>query len=313
MNVGCPSCETVYRVDPSKVPEGGVRARCTMCSEIIEVSSTGVEPKRAPEFTPARATSAPVRVAPEPRPSPPRLRPIVEPAGAEETPASVAAVPARGRRRATRPISAPPTPVPPPVSAPVLEPPVRVEPEEHVTAPLSIVPPAPPVEEPEAPAAPDRPSAPVFRPEPGPPMAAPPVPPAVEEPPPAPEAPVEVEPEPAVIELEPEPPETPPAAEPVAVEAPAPEKKAPINPFLARDPRQKARRLARALVSDMIVYQPDKRQQALAAGNLKEAFEEEIQKSWEEYVEQIGPELANSTPYFTDALNDILAGGQNLF
>jgi hypothetical protein len=140
-------------------------------------------------------------------------------------------------------------------------------------------------------------------------MAAPPVPPAVEEPAPEPPAPVDAEPEPEVVELEPEPP----VAEPVAVEEPAPDKKAPINPFLARDPRQKARRLARALVSDMIVYQPDKRQQALAAGNLKEAFEEEIQKSWEEYVEQIGPELANSTPYFTDALNDILAGGQNLF
>jgi len=63
----------------------------------------------------------------------------------------------------------------------------------------------------------------------------------------------------------------------------------------------------------MIVYQPEKRQQALAAGNLKEAFEEEIQKSWEEYVEQIGPELANSTTYFKDALNEILAGGQDVF
>ena len=311
MNVGCPSCETVYRVDPSKVPESGVRARCTMCSEIIEVVSAGVEPQRAPEFrprpepTPARATSAPVRVAPEPRPSP-----------------LVPAPPAPGRRRATRPISAPPTPAPPPISTPVREAPIPVEPAEYVTAapaeregPLSIVPPAPPVEGPEAPAAPDRPSAPVFRPEPGPPMAAPPVPPAVEEPPPAPKAPVEVEPEPepAVVELEPEPSVTTPAAEPLAVEAPAPDKKAPINPFLARDPRQKARRLARALVSDMIVYQPDKRQQALAAGNLKEAFEEEIQKSWEEFVDQVGPELANSTTYFKDALNDILAGGQNLF
>jgi hypothetical protein len=88
---------------------------------------------------------------------------------------------------------------------------------------------------------------------------------------------------------------------------------APVNPFLARDPRQKARRLARALVSDMIVYQPDKRQQALSAGNLKLAFEEEIKKSWEEYVDQVGEELANSTSYFTDALNEILAGGKKVF
>jgi hypothetical protein len=89
--------------------------------------------------------------------------------------------------------------------------------------------------------------------------------------------------------------------------------KPPINPFLSRDPRQKARRLARALVSDMIVYQPEKRQQALMAGTLKESFAEEIRKSWEEYVEQVGEEMADSTPFFTEALNEILAGGQRVF
>jgi hypothetical protein len=82
---------------------------------------------------------------------------------------------------------------------------------------------------------------------------------------------------------------------------------------LSQDPRQKARRLARALVSDMIVYQPDKRQRALKDGNLKAAFEEEIKKSWEEYVAQVGDDLANSTTFFTEALNEILAGGQKVF
>lgn len=86
-----------------------------------------------------------------------------------------------------------------------------------------------------------------------------------------------------------------------------------MNPFQAQDPRQKARRLARALVSDIIVYQPEKRQQALAAGNLKEAFDGEIRKSWEEYVMQVGEEIANSTTYFNEALNEILAGGQSIF
>ena len=63
----------------------------------------------------------------------------------------------------------------------------------------------------------------------------------------------------------------------------------------------------------MIVYQPEKRQKALEAGNLKEAFAEEIRKSWEEYVEQVGEAMATSTPFFNDALNEILAGGQQLF
>lgn len=86
-----------------------------------------------------------------------------------------------------------------------------------------------------------------------------------------------------------------------------------MNPFLSKDPKQKARRLARALVSDMIVYQPQKRQEALAAGTLKEAFDEEIKKSWEEYVEQVGEEVAKSTGFFKEALNDILAGGNQVF
>jgi hypothetical protein len=86
-----------------------------------------------------------------------------------------------------------------------------------------------------------------------------------------------------------------------------------VNPFLSKNPEQKARRLARALVSDMIVYQPQKREEALQQGNIREAFEEEIKKSWEEYVEQVGNDLANSTAYFNEALNEILAGGQQIF
>ncbi|MEO8634787.1 MAG: hypothetical protein ABI587_05870 [Gemmatimonadales bacterium] len=87
----------------------------------------------------------------------------------------------------------------------------------------------------------------------------------------------------------------------------------PVNPFLSKDPSQKARRLARALISDLAVYYPDRRKEGVANGTLKELFQEEIQKSWEEYTDQVGKELAESTTYFTDALNEILAGGQRVF
>jgi len=86
-----------------------------------------------------------------------------------------------------------------------------------------------------------------------------------------------------------------------------------INPFLNNDPNQKGRRLARALVSDMIAYQPGKKEEGLANGTLKELFREEIKKSYEEYVDQIGKEFAESTTHFADALNDLLAGGQKMF
>ncbi|HYT82743.1 MAG TPA: hypothetical protein VEK86_04785 [Gemmatimonadales bacterium] len=87
----------------------------------------------------------------------------------------------------------------------------------------------------------------------------------------------------------------------------------PVNPFLVQDPNQKARRLARALISDMLVYHPEKRQQGIRDGTLPQLFKDEIQKSWQEYVEQVGQELAQSTPYWTEALNEILAGGTKLF
>ena len=87
----------------------------------------------------------------------------------------------------------------------------------------------------------------------------------------------------------------------------------PANPFLSQDPSAKARRLARALVSDIVVYHPAKRQEGIRDGNLRELFEEEIKKSWEEYTEQVGREVAESTGYFREALNEILAGGRQVF
>ena len=82
---------------------------------------------------------------------------------------------------------------------------------------------------------------------------------------------------------------------------------------MVQDPKQKARRLARALISDMLVYHPEKRQQGIRDGTLRQLFKDEIEKSWLEYVEQVGKDMADSTPYWTEALNDILAGGNKVF
>jgi len=86
-----------------------------------------------------------------------------------------------------------------------------------------------------------------------------------------------------------------------------------INPFLNNDPNQKAKRLARALVSDMVAYLPQKREEGLKNGTLKEIFREEIKKSYEEYCDQIGKEFAETTTHFQEALNDVLAGGKRMF
>jgi hypothetical protein len=63
----------------------------------------------------------------------------------------------------------------------------------------------------------------------------------------------------------------------------------------------------------MVTYLPQKREEGLRSGNLKALFRDEIKKSYEEYVEQVGREFAESTPHFQDALNDILAGGKRVF
>jgi hypothetical protein len=71
--------------------------------------------------------------------------------------------------------------------------------------------------------------------------------------------------------------------------------------------------LARALISDIIVYYPEKHQEGLKNGTLRELFRDEIKKSYEEYVDQMGKEFADSTTHFQEALNDVLAQGKRLF
>jgi hypothetical protein len=94
---------------------------------------------------------------------------------------------------------------------------------------------------------------------------------------------------------------------------PAAPARTPINPFLANDPNAKARRLSRALVSDLVTYFPQRRDEGLRDGTLKDLFQEEIKKSYEEYVDQVGREFADSTTHFQDALNEILAAGRKVF
>jgi len=87
----------------------------------------------------------------------------------------------------------------------------------------------------------------------------------------------------------------------------------PPSPFGSADPHARARRLARALVSDIVVYNPDRRERSVRLGTVRQEFREEIRKSWEEYVAHVGSQVARDTTYFRDALNELLAGGNRLF
>jgi predicted Zn finger-like uncharacterized protein len=268
MNVTCPQCSTVFRVDPAKVPEQGVRARCSVCSGLIAVRRPAMS---APATVPERRAEPPQLAEPQaqPRQTPPS--PVAMPARAPAIPSE--SPPVRSDAERSQPISRP-------LEPPAAPSPVRVYPP----AELSLSPPAPPVVRPTE-------RAPAFEPF--------------------------------------EAPALPPRSSPTPVPAPAPAPAVPPvepfarsggpqpgrfnNPFLQQDPATRARRLARALVSDLVVYYPEKRERGLAEGNLKELFAEEIRKSWEEYTGQVGQDIASTTPYFTEALNEILAEGRAVF
>ena len=328
MNVRCPTCETVYRIDPEKVPEDGVRARCTACSNVITVelaataASTQPAERATPEAFPDWVAAAERVDEPAPEhPTAPEWVPAEDPHEVETIPVpdEIEAVmpgfdPGTSPGSPTVPESEPPEIPAPPIAAEVFEPPafqapepVEVPPSAEPAVPEDIPEPIIPEETP--PAEPVAPAA-----------AAPGI--ASDERrlsrpfsiPSAPRRPLDRTPRPIAPVFRPTPSPTaqPAPAAPTAPAAPRPPA-APINPFLSRDPRRKARRLARALISDMIVYQPDKRQRALRDGTLPEAFDEEIKKSWEEYVDQVGEDVAKSTDHFSEALNEILAGGQKVF
>ncbi len=83
--------------------------------------------------------------------------------------------------------------------------------------------------------------------------------------------------------------------------------------FGRHTPEDKAKSLARSLVSDLVAYNADKHREAMAAGTLEGVFQEKIQKSLKEYKEQVESEVVAKGTFFNDALNSILAEGQETF
>src|SRR5438876_3750059 len=245
MNVSCPDCRSIFRVDPAKVPPSGVRARCSVCSGVIiipaptgQTTPTGGSVRSATpagEFAPqdrphsgsqaqAGWTSPPVQRTP---PAPGAQRQAPPPPStsrAAEAPPAVRPRPESVERASVTATATPPspssglpqfTPPPPPPAVPFTPPPAA--------APFN-------------PAAAPMPSGTAARPSSGP--SAPPFVPSATSsrvaPPSRPSA-------------------TPTGGSPTVGDTGA---RRPVNPFLSKDPNQRAKRLARALVSDIITYPP---------------------------------------------------------
>jgi predicted Zn finger-like uncharacterized protein len=289
MNVSCPDCRSIFRVDPAKVPPSGVRARCSVCSGVISI------PAPTGQNTPPSGSGRAVGSA-------------IEQGGARPTPADQS-----GWDPAPfAPSSAPQRAAPPPPSRTVETPPSqrsRPEAMDRATASATATPPSPASVLPEFTPPPPLPP---FRPAGAPPFTAP-----AAAPTPSPAAPPFVPSTPRSTAPSVGPVATPPRAPGVAASAPATGSdggaRRPLNPFLSKDPNQRAKRLARALVSDIITYHPAKHAEGLRDGTLKQLFREEIKKSFEEYIAQVGQQLAESTTYFQEALNEVLGAGKKIF
>lgn len=86
------------------------------------------------------------------------------------------------------------------------------------------------------------------------------------------------------------------------------------SPFrqAAGAPDERARRLARTLVSDIISYSVDEHQSALEGGveAIREAFADEIELAREQFLSQIDPtEVPDHEDVFRDAVNELLGNG----
>lgn len=336
MTVDCPSCATSFPVDPKKIPAGGVHARCSVCEHVFfvdePVSETAPPLTAPPDEPPVGAAAQEValegveaEVEPGPTPEAEISEEFPSEAGdepleegpvfgqADPSMAEVADFKVEPETLYDEAVYHEPEPEPAEVDTEL------VEPEEARPAPeaegeeVSVSEALPGVEEP-PPAAPEEQLEPAFE---------------AEEPTfgegettfdigvPSSEEPQEVEGGLGEVGVEeaPSPEPTPAPAEPPVSEAPPPPPAGhlPTPTFGKRDPKEKAQRLARVLVSDIILYNPDRHQRALSEGRIKEEFEDEIEKSWNEYIEQVGDEIANSTDFFNEALNEILAKGHRLF
>lgn len=301
MTVTCPECRSVFRVDPAKVPVSGVRARCAVCGGLIAIAG-GTLPVTVSHEAPVgvRATTAGLAAG------------SGRAAGAFEATTAATAAGAVAVAPVVPPVAVSPAPVLPVSGLPDVVPPIVppiAPPIAPPVVPLVVPPVVPPAVVPRqpTPAYTDIPVAfPVFGRTNATPAAVPVVSAAV----------------PVVAPGVPSP--APPAALREASPGPQAMGGAPpalagsgarvsINPFLRADPDTRARRLARALVSDLVAYHPQRREEGVREGTLRQLFRDDIRKSYEEYVEQVGREVAEQSRHFQDALNDILAGGRALF
>lgn len=75
----------------------------------------------------------------------------------------------------------------------------------------------------------------------------------------------------------------------------------------------RARRLAKALASDLVLYNKDKVEEGLLKNTLAQLLGPEIRRSWEYYCQQIPEHIRDNSDYFKEQLNRIVGKGKEIF
>lgn len=70
-----------------------------------------------------------------------------------------------------------------------------------------------------------------------------------------------------------------------------------------------ARRLARAIVSDIALYNKDKVSVGIKDDNIFDLFQEELEEGREFYLSRVDSELARETNFFNIAIVDVMIRG----
>jgi predicted Zn finger-like uncharacterized protein len=97
-----------------------------------------------------------------------------------------------------------------------------------------------------------------------------------------------------------------PAPPPPAGTVPAP--RPPREPVKITDPRL-ARRLARNMLSEIVLNRPGERERARERGSLLSAFGPAVIEAYRMYAGKVSPGLETSRGIFRDAVNEILGDG----
>lgn len=200
-----------------------------------------------------------------------------------------------------QPVVTAPEPAQPEIPAPPSEPPVEPADQVPPTEPVPSPPaqpeePSPAPEQPEEPSVPTEPDVPIPEPE----VA-----------PPEPEVPVRQEQIEQAAPLD--------IVMPSESEVAAPAEPLPTAPEEAevseedKKLHERARRLAKALASDLVLYNQDKVEEGLRNGTLAKLLGSEIRRSWEYYCQQIPKHIVDGADYFKDQLNKIVGKGKEIF